>query len=228
MSGRYRAPGPPGPTVHPTEDDPVVAALSEPIGGPVGTRVRDRSSGRSASWWKPVRVLLALTALSFALGLVAKSACVSDQWRGETQYSHVCTSEIADAYTGTGLVELSWPWDGGGDGGASGQTRHSVLGEPALVGLWSYAAAQATHVLAGSPDLEERYAAPADAFPRNPDIRRERVIFVGVNAIGLAVLALLVVASLAGGTASTANLSPFPGTGVGGVLQSAGDRKSVV
>lgn len=43
-----------------------------------------------------------------------------------------------------------------------------------------------------------------------------------IVVITLAVLALVVVASLTGGTASTANLSPFPGTGVGGVLQSAG------
>ncbi len=45
-----------------------------------------------------------------------------------------------------------------------------------------------------------------------------RVIVV----LTLAVLALVVVASLAGGTASTANLSPFPGTSTGGVLQAAG------
>lgn len=45
-----------------------------------------------------------------------------------------------------------------------------------------------------------------------------RVIVV----LTLAVLALVVLASLAGGTASTANLAPFPGTSVGGVLQAAG------
>ncbi len=45
-----------------------------------------------------------------------------------------------------------------------------------------------------------------------------RVIVV----ITLSVLAVVVVASLAGGTASTQNLSPFPGTSVGGVLQAAG------
>jgi APA family basic amino acid/polyamine antiporter len=43
-----------------------------------------------------------------------------------------------------------------------------------------------------------------------------------IVVLTLAVLALVVVASLAGGTASTANLSPFPGTSVGGVLQAAG------
>ncbi|CAN5203441.1 glycosyltransferase 87 family protein [soil metagenome] len=176
------------PVVHPTADDPVVSALSEVVGGPVGTRIRDRSApGGAGSWWTPLRVLLALSALAFAIGLVSKGSCVSDQWRGDTQFSHVCTSEVADAYTGTSLVEAAWPWDGD----AATLARHPVLEEPALVGLWAYAAARVTHVLAGSPDLEPRYAVAAETLPRNPDIRRERVIFMGVNALGFAALALL-------------------------------------
>lgn len=43
-----------------------------------------------------------------------------------------------------------------------------------------------------------------------------------IVALTLAVLTLVVVTSLAGGAASAANLSPFPGAGVGGVLQAAG------
>jgi uncharacterized membrane protein len=182
-------------SVHPTVDDPVVKALSEVVGGPVGSRVRDRSVGAGrgyGSWWTPLRVLLALTALAFAFGLASKASCVSDQWRGDGQFSHVCTSEIADAYTGTSLVEGGWPWDGD----SSTLARHPVLEEPALVGLWTYAAARVTHVLAGSPDLEERYAVAAETLTRNPDIRRERTIFVGVNVLGLAALALLTTLAL--------------------------------
>ena len=55
--------------VHPTLDDPVVTALSEGVGGPVGER-----AGRHR-WWTPVRVVLALTALCFALGMVQKASC---------------------------------------------------------------------------------------------------------------------------------------------------------
>ena len=188
----HDAPGGPAgrrlPAVHPTADDPVVAALSEPVGGPVGPRVRDRHApGGTPSWWSPTRVLLVLTALTFALGLVAQGSCVGQQWRSGAGYAQVCTSEIADAYTGTGLVEGGWPWSGE----TTTLARHPVLEEPALVGLWSYAAARATHVLAGSPDLEQRYEVSTDALARTPEIRRERVIFVGVNALGLAALALL-------------------------------------
>ncbi len=172
--------------VHPSADDRVVAALSTPVGGPVGTRVRARSGG-DGSWWTPVRVLLALTALTFALGLVAKQSCVTAQWSGDVAYSHVCTSEVAEAYTGTGLVEGTWPWDGD----PTSLARYPVLEEPALTGLWAHAAARVTHVLAGSPDLTERFAIPTGALARDPDVRRERVIFVGVNAVGFALLALL-------------------------------------
>lgn len=39
-----------------------------------------------------------------------------------------------------------------------------------------------------------------------------------IVALTLATLLLVTVAALAGGTASTAHLSPFPGTSIGGVL----------
>ncbi len=197
MRSRRPARGHPAPTVHPTLDDAVVGALSEPLGGPVGTRARDRTSGRggpdvAGSWWTPLRVLLALTALAFGLGLASKTSCVSEQWLGDTQFSHVCASEVADVYTGTSLVEARWPWADD----AAVLARHPVLEEPALVGLWAYLATRATHVLAGSPDLAARAEVSADVLDQDADVRRERTIFVGVNAIGLAALALLTTSAL--------------------------------
>lgn len=182
-------------TVHPTAEDPVVRALSEVVGGPVGTRVRDSGSsgpGEKRSWWTPLRVLLALSAVAFSLGLAFETSCVGDQWSGQTQFSHVCTSEIADAYTGTGLVEGAWPWSGD----EAILTRRRVLEEPVVVGLWAFATARATSVLAGSPDLGSRYGESAAALAATPDIRRERVIFVGLTAIGLGALALLTTLAL--------------------------------
>ena len=43
-----------------------------------------------------------------------------------------------------------------------------------------------------------------------------------IVTLTLTILTVVVIASLAGGSASPGNLSPFPGTGVGGVLQAAG------
>lgn len=173
--------------VHPTQDDRVVAALSESVGGPVGEH-----AGPSP-WWTPVRALLALTAVAFALGLVTKTACVTHQWdESPTLYTHVCSSQVAASYTGTGLVELAWPWSA--DEGTRG--RYPVTEQPALVGLWTYAAARVTHVLAGSPDVEARYRMSTNDLADDPDVRRERVIYTAVNALGLALVALLATVAL--------------------------------
>lgn len=173
--------------VHPTQDDRIVTALSESIGGPTGTH-----AGRSR-WWTPLRVLLGLTALAFALGLVSKTSCVTHQWEeGPTLYAHVCASDVASGYTGTGLVELAWPWTDDEDT----RSRYASTDQPALVGLWTYGAARVTHLLAGSPDVEARYRMSTSALDHEPDVRRERVIFTAVNALGFAVLALLATLAL--------------------------------
>ncbi|MEO6512532.1 MAG: hypothetical protein ABIO16_16155, partial [Nocardioides sp.] len=91
--------------VHPTHDDPGVRALSEGIGGPVG-----RHAG-GHWWWTPVRVILALTALCFALGLVKDAPCYSDKWGdSNTNYSKMCYSDLPYLYTGRGFAELHWPY----------------------------------------------------------------------------------------------------------------------
>ena len=101
MTSGARVSGP----VPPTTDDPVVRALSEGVGGPVGTR-----AGRHR-WWTPVRVLLALTAVCFALGMVQKSSCYQDDWHdGRARYSQMCYSDLPYLYTGRGLAELNWPY----------------------------------------------------------------------------------------------------------------------
>jgi APA family basic amino acid/polyamine antiporter len=53
-------------------------------------------------------------------------------------------------------------------------------------------------------------------------VQRSAALTRAIVVLTLATLALVVVAALAGGAARTEHLSPFPGTGVGGVLQSAG------
>ena len=174
--------------VHPTRDDPVVAALSEVVGGPVGERAgRGRPFG-------VLGVLLALAALTFAVGLVSKTACAADGWGtdGQSRYTHACVSQVPDAYTGEGVVELAWPWSGE----EQTRLRYAVTEEPPLVGLWSYAAARATHVLSGSPDLGDRYAQPAEVLAETDDVGTERSVFMALNVVGLALLALLATAAL--------------------------------
>ena len=175
-------PGAPDEWVHPTRDDPVVAALSEGIGGPVGAR-----AGRHP-WWTPVRVVLALTALCFALGMLQKGNCYEDTWSdGTARYTHMCYSDLPFLYTGRGFAELNWPYTDD----EQVRARYEVMEYPVAISYWAWATAWVTHWLNGSPDVTPRSAESTDALFSAPDVQREIRLFVVVNALGFAALALL-------------------------------------
>ena len=55
-------------------------------------------------WWTPVRVVLAVAALAFVLGMVQKTPCVRDNWAGhELRYGAMCYSDVPYLYSGRGL-----------------------------------------------------------------------------------------------------------------------------
>ena len=83
--------------VRSTREDPVAAAGSELIGGPVG---RHALFGRS--WWTPVRVIALVAIGMFALGLVQKAPCYNGAWffGASSQYTHACYSDIPHLYQG--------------------------------------------------------------------------------------------------------------------------------
>ena len=175
--------------VHPTVDDPVVAALSESVGGPVGTR-----AGRHP-WWTPVRVLLALTAVCFALGMVQKGSCYQDSWQdGQARYSHMCYSDLPYLYTGRGFAELNWPYTDD----AQVRARYDVMEYPVGISYFAYGAAWVTHWANGSPDLSPRYGQSTEALSGDPGVVSEMRLFVTVNALALAAVALLAAWLLAG------------------------------
>jgi uncharacterized membrane protein len=168
--------------VHPTLDDPVVTALSEGVGGPVGPRV-----GRHP-WWTPVRVVLALTALCFALGMVQKASCYEHNWQnGDAVYSHLCYSDLPYLYTGRGFVELNWPFTDD----AQVRDRYDVMEYPVVISYYAWGAAWVTHWLNGSPDISPRYAQGVGELASDPQVSKEIRYFVIVNAVGFAVAALL-------------------------------------
>ena len=178
-----------GDRVHPTRDDPVVTSLSESVGGPLGSR-----AGRHP-WWTPVRVVLALTALCFALGMVQKAPCFQDSWQdGSARYTHMCYSDLPYLYTGRGLAELNWPYSG--DEQVRG--RYDVMEYPVGIAYFAWATAWATHWANGSPDIEPRYAVPPDSLFAQEDIAREVRLFVTLSGIGFALAALLSAWFLAG------------------------------
>lgn len=170
----------------PTREDPLVAGLSEPVGGPLGDHAGHHP------WWTPVRVLLALTAVTFALGMVHKAPCYADGWTGDrARYGYMCYSDLPYLYAGRGFAELDWPY-------SSADARHPAMEYPVGVAYWAWGTAYATHLLSGSPDVAERAGLPVEDVAAREDVRRESLLFVAVNAAGLAALALLATWLLAG------------------------------
>lgn len=176
----------PAPASH---DDPAVASLSEVTGGRLG-----RHAGRHP-WWTPVRWLLLLTAFTCALGMVQKTGCYVDSWEdGEQRYVQMCYSDLPYLYTGRGLAELTWPY---AEGVAA---RYEVMEYPVGIVYWAWGTAWVTHWLNGSPDLAERRAADPSTLWGLPSVHEEITLYVAVNAVGFALLALLATWLLAGAT----------------------------
>jgi uncharacterized membrane protein len=80
------APAPPVPS----HTDPTAAQASRIIGGPWG-----RHAGVAAgSWVTPLRVVMLMTCFTLLLGFAQKSPCVSGEWTGNKQYTHMCYSDV--------------------------------------------------------------------------------------------------------------------------------------
>lgn len=176
--------------VHPTHDDPVVRAVSEGVGGPMGRH------GGGHRWWTPVRVLLALTAVCFALGMLQKTSCFEDTWTdGESRFTHMCYSDLPYLYTGRGLAELAWPYT---DDEQVRERYPDVMEYPVGISYWAWATAGVAQAVTGFPDLDARSELDSGSLFGDPEVQQEIRAFVVVNALGFAVLALLSTWLLAG------------------------------
>ena len=132
----------------PTRDDPVATALSEVVGGPVGEHARPHS------WWTPVRVLLAVFTVVFALGLVQKYPCGETNWSSESvRYGKMCYSDIPYLYTDRGFAEQHWPYSGSFD-------RYQPLEYPVLISYLAWGASKITGLRPAGPSEEVRQATP--------------------------------------------------------------------
>ena len=171
-----------------------------------------RRAGRHP-WWTPVRVLLALTAVCMALGMVQKGNCYEDTWQnGQARYTHMCYSDLPYLYTGRGFAELNWPYSD--DAAGAGPLRgHGVPRRHLLLGV-GHGVGDALAQRLARPRAPVRRTRPTRS-PAAPEVQREMRIFVIVNALGFAVLALLCTWLLAG-------VNPPPAVGRGGVRALAG------
>ncbi|QYJ03311.1 glycosyltransferase 87 family protein [Nocardioides panacisoli] len=174
---------------HPTQEDPVVAGLSEAVGGPVGDH-----AGRHP-WWTPRRVLLLLAAVVFALGVVQKAPCsLGASEDTEATYAQMCYTDLRPLYIPRGFAENAWPYSGDDQT----RSRYEVMEYPVGISYWAWGTSWVTHWLVGSPDLDDRYAAAPSQLWGLDGMDAEITVFVLVNAVGFALLALLTVWFLTG------------------------------
>jgi uncharacterized membrane protein len=165
--------------VRPSLEDPLVGAASESIGGPVGERAAPHP------WWTPVRVVLAITFVVFALGMLQKGPCVQQHWAGGNQrYAEMCYSDLPYLYVDRGFAERVLPYsDTGG--------RYPALEYPVGIGYFAYDAALLTQGLRGWPDVSGRASVPVDKLYQQPGVGPESWLYFQVTAVLLAPFALL-------------------------------------
>ncbi|GAB3595617.1 glycosyltransferase 87 family protein [Angustibacter peucedani] len=118
--------------VAPSREDPFVRASSAVVGGPSGERVRPGRHG----WWTAVRVLVVLSMVVLALGVVGKQHCRAQGWSTPDQFFHACYSDLPLLYEQSGLSQGVVPYVDSAGG--------SYLAQPVLTGLAMWAVAQVT------------------------------------------------------------------------------------
>ena len=172
--------------VRPSHADPLVAAASESIGGPVGEHARPHW------WWTPVRVVLAVAALAFVLGMVQKTPCVRDDWAGtDLRYGAMCYSDVPYLYSGRGFAAGYAPYEDTGG-------RYPALEYPVVIGYFAYAAAIVTQDLGDPTAVRARADLQESQIYGQPGVPQESGRYFQVTAVLLAPFALLAAWFLAG------------------------------
>jgi uncharacterized membrane protein len=170
----------------PTREDPLAAALSETVGGPVGEH------GRPHRWWTPVRVLLAVLTVVFALGLVQKYPCGETDWSSESvRYGKMCYSDVPYLYTDRGFAEQRWPY-------SDSFGRYPVMEYPVLISYVAWGASKITGLMPSGPSQAVRAATPVTRLFGLPGMTKEVNTYFLVTAVLMFLCGLGSVLFLAG------------------------------
>lgn len=162
--------------VAPSHDDPVVTAVSEGIGGPIG------SHARGDGWWTPVRVVLALATLAFALGMLQKQPCWEDDWGdSHERYVAMCYSDVPYLYTARGFAELLWPYDDD----AQVRGKYEVMEYPVGIAYAAWAAAHVSHWVVDGGEVDLRRSITSGELLAEPGVLREMRGFVMATTFAL-------------------------------------------
>jgi len=89
--------------IAPTRADPVAAAASEVIGGPLGRYAALAQEAARSAWQPAAAVLMGLSSLTMAFGVLQKAHCLSKGWNTPDQFWHACYSDLPIAYQSAGL-----------------------------------------------------------------------------------------------------------------------------
>jgi len=170
--------------VRPTHDDPIVAAASVAIGGPVGNRARGHRR------LTPLVVALALTAATFALGVAAKNSCARGAWwHPPRQFANLCYTDLPYDYVNGGRAERVPPL-------SDDDGRYPPPADSPPIAALSFAAGLAGQAFVGWPDVVERDNRPVAEVSTDPEVRHEAVAYTGVVAVALLLAALLTAVAL--------------------------------
>jgi Glycosyltransferase family 87 len=81
-------------SVAPTRIDPVAVSASEIIGGPLGRYSAAARRIATAGWQPAAAVLVGLSSLTVALGVLQKGHCFTKGWSNPDQFWHACYSDL--------------------------------------------------------------------------------------------------------------------------------------
>lgn len=94
------------PVTAPTRVDPFARDASTIVGGPVGKHTRFGG----AFFWTPLRVVVAVTMMTFTLGFAMKLPCSGHSWVHNYQYTRLCYSDVYALYFSEGINEHKVPY----------------------------------------------------------------------------------------------------------------------
>ena len=81
-------------SIAPTRIDPVAAAASQIVGGPLGRYAAPARRTARSPWQPAAAVLIALSSLTVALGVLQKAHCFANGWNNSDQFWHACYSDL--------------------------------------------------------------------------------------------------------------------------------------
>jgi uncharacterized membrane protein len=148
----------------PSHTDPTAGRASRIIGGVWG-----RYAGVSpGGWCTPLRVVMAMTCFTLLLGFAQKSPCITGDWTGSKQYTHMCYSDVVPLWSDERLDVGAVPY------------RDTAVEYPVLTGGFMWLTANLTR---GLHALDTHWS--------------ELVIFTSLTAVLLSACGLLVTAGTA-------------------------------